>query len=105
MSRPAIAGPMTKARLSRVDQALLAGPSSASSRTRLGRYAPMVGPKKHEKQVARTASATIAGRGPWTATSQAIASMIAPRATSVTRSTRRRSKRSATIPAGIDRRT
>ncbi len=32
-----IAGPMTKARLSSVDQALLAGPSSRSSRTRLGR--------------------------------------------------------------------
>ena len=46
MSSPAIAGPITKARLSRLDQALLAGPSSRSSVTRLGRYEPIVGPEE-----------------------------------------------------------
>jgi len=63
---PAIAGPTTKARLSRLDQALLAGPSSVSSLTRLGRYDPIVGAKNVEKQVARIARPrnTIAHPGP-----------------------------------------
>jgi hypothetical protein len=40
---PAIAGPMTQARLSSVAQALFAGPNSLSSRTRLGISAPKPG--------------------------------------------------------------
>ena len=64
ISSPATAGPITKARLSRLDQALFAGPSSVSSVTRLGRYEPIVGPKNVEKQVARIARPTIATSGP-----------------------------------------
>ena len=40
---PAIPGPTIQARLSSVAQALLAGPNSDSSRTRLGMSAPMAG--------------------------------------------------------------
>ena len=94
MRTPPIAGPMMNARLSRLAQALLAGPSRDSSPTRLGRNAPIVGPKNDEKQVARIASATIGQIGPSSppkATSAAIASMIAPRTRSVTSRTSRRS--------------
>ena len=59
ISSPPIAGPITKARLSSVDQALLAGPSCSSSATREGRYAPIAGPKNVEKHVATTARITI----------------------------------------------
>ncbi len=86
-----MAGPTMKARLSRLAQALLAGPSRDSSPTRVGRKAPIVGPKKDEKQVARIDRATIAHSGPSTATRMARATMIVPRAMSVERSTSRRS--------------
>ena len=42
-SRPASPGPTIQAKLSSVAQALLAGPNSRSSRTRLGRSAPIAG--------------------------------------------------------------
>jgi hypothetical protein len=64
-----------------------------------------VGPKNDEKQVARIASATTAQRGPSIATSHARASMMTPRARSVDIRISRRSNRSATIPAGIERKT
>ena len=41
--RPAMPGPITQAALSSVAYALLAGPNSVSSRTRLGMSAPMAG--------------------------------------------------------------
>ena len=80
---PAIAGPRANARLSSVAHAEFAGPSWRSSATRVGRYAPIVGPKNVEKHVARIASATTASTGPSVATSQASTTMIAPRAMSV----------------------
>ena len=58
MMMPASAGPTMNDSSPRVANRLLAGPSSRSSRTRLGRYAPIAGRKKHEKQVARIASTT-----------------------------------------------
>ena len=103
MRMPPIAGPMMKARLSRLAHALFAGPRRDSSPTSDGRNAPIVGPKKDEKHVARMDSATTAQRGPLNATRTARPTMIAPRARSVDRRMRRRSNRSAAIPAGTDR--
>ena len=57
------AGPIKNARLSRLDQALFAGPSSDSSLTRLGRYAPIAGEKNAEKQVAMIARITTRSTG------------------------------------------
>ncbi len=95
---------MKNARLSRLDQALLAGPSSNSSFTRPGRYAPIAGEKNAEKHVASTARITTQMTGRSRKTTAAMTIMITPRMMSVVSSTSRRSKRSATIPAGIDNR-
>ncbi len=105
MMIPASAGPTMNDSSPRVANRLLAGPSSRSSRTRLGRYAPIAGRKKHEKQVAKIARPTTARSGPSLATMIVSATMIRPRATSVTSSTSRRSKRSTMIPAGTERST
>ena len=82
---------MKKARLFRLAHALLAGPSSDSSRTSDGRYEPIAGEKKAEKQVARMASPTMTKIGASNSTAPAMSSMISPRAMSVVSSTRRRS--------------
>ena len=58
------AGPMTYAMLSSDAYAVFAGPRSASSLTRLGRYAPMLGPKNEERQAARIVTATMISVGP-----------------------------------------
>ena len=65
----------------------------------------MAGPKNDDRQVARMVTATIASMEPFVATSHASTSIRAPRPRSVMSSTSRRSNRSATMPAGMDRKT
>ncbi len=98
------AGPMMNARLSRLDHAALAGPSSVSSRTRVGISEPMAGEKNAEKHAASRLRMTMRMIGPLIRVRAVRPSMIAPRATSVTIRIRRRSNRSAAMPAGTESR-
>ncbi len=97
-------GPTIRARLSIVSRALLAMPISRSSRARLGRYAASAGAKNADAVVDTMASATIVMGGAPVATSTASTTITTARTPSVRSMIVRRSKRSASTPAGTESR-